>query len=474
MGSKFVSLDESIATVSDVVAEKESRFTPTAIRLSVFRYAERARIPVTVSVSLAVFGLQAIHSILLARLFGPVGRGEYGTVVFYAQTMIYIGLMGTHYSIARCATQIAVDPSLPQFYPPKKSRNSPSEARSDAGYPALQRTAFRVGAITGVLSMLFAMALCWIGLPESKQYLMPLCLVCTLMLPAEHLRLTAQAVDHGRGEFARYNLSRLFAATIFPVFVMVLVWLPYRNLQLVAWLTVIVSMLAYLFYWLISDTRNVWSGGRLSAWRLVREAFPDGILVLANVMYERLAILLVIWGVSFADQGYYLTALPIATLLMVAPNAIELFAFRAAANPNQSISMKAGLRAAGMVCAVQMLVLLLLQFSLTPLVLVLFGEAFREAIPVARILIFAMAFSGLTIVGEGYLRGRQMASVGVYTRVVAVIVMLVSAVGLTSTTPLLRIAIAVTIGQVVNVLLIAAFLLRDVKLRNLSEDGEGQ
>lgn len=410
-----------------------------------------ARVPVTVGVSLIVFGLQAIHAILLSRLLGPTGRGEYGTAVFYAQTMIYIGLLGTHYSIARHATREEVSPTQ------------------------LQRSAVRVGLVTGILSMLIAAGFCLLGLPSDKQYLLPLCLICTLLLPAEHLRITAQAVDHGRGKFNRYNLSRLFAAAVFPCLVLVLYLTQYSSLQLIAWFTVLVSIVAYVFYWVISDTKQVLGPARPHPMSLIRDGLPDGGLVLANDLYDRLAIFLVLWFTSLTDQGLFLTALPLSTMLLVAPNALELFAFRFAADPSKRLTVPSFFKYGSLVLLVQGVAVVGLQIALAPLLVFLFREEFIDAIPVARVLICAMALGGITIVAEGYLRGREMTRVALYGRVVAMLVMFAAVMWLSDGSPLIRVATAALLGYGASALMAAIFVLRDAvrRQRQFVADSQG-
>lgn len=406
-----------------------------------------SRVPITVLVSLVVFGLQAVHSVILARLLGPEGRGEYGTIVLFSQTMLYVGLVGTHYSIARAAT------------------------RGVAAVGALQAAAFRVGLMTGIGSTLIAATLCLVGLPDEKRYLLPLALICTLLLPCEHLRLTAQAVDHGRGSFNRYNASRLFAAAVFPLLMLVLFLGQVRDLTWIAWATVLTSVVGYVFYWLISDQKSVLQPpsaterSSAKARNLIREGRSDGALVVANDLFDRLATLLVLWLASFEDQGYYLTALPAATLLLVAPNAFELFAFRKAADESHRLSLRELQKFGAGFIFIQVFVAAGLMLCIAPLIHLVYTEDFSGSIPIAKVLIAAMAANGLTIIGEGYLRGRHLAKLGVYTRVVSAPIMVVGALGISSLSPTLRIAVAVFLGHLVNAALVLALVYLDVKKR---------
>ena len=48
----------------------------------------------TVGFAFAIVALQLGQGVLLARLLGPQGRGEYATAVLYVQMLLYIGLLG--------------------------------------------------------------------------------------------------------------------------------------------------------------------------------------------------------------------------------------------------------------------------------------------------------------------------------------------------------------------------------------------
>ncbi|MCA9132183.1 MAG: hypothetical protein KDA45_03480 [Planctomycetales bacterium] len=396
----------------------------------------------TVGTSFAVFGLQAIHAILLARLLGPTGRGEYGTAMFYAQTMIYIGLAGSQYSIARHAANLT------------------------GGSAALQRSALRVGLRTGLAAMLIAMSLSLLALPAEKSYLLPLCLICALLLPAEHLRLTALAVDHGRGAFNRYNFARIAGATVFPMLLLPLFLYGVDNLWLIAPLTVLVSAAGYLLYWAVSDTRQVWKGVIAPPpGQLLREGVPDAFAVLATDLYDRLGMFLVLWLVTFEEQGHYLTAIPAVSLLLVGPNALALFAFNFGADQAHPLSQRRAFQLAIMVLLVQAASYWVLSFWLQPLLLLLYGEAFRDALPVASVLLIAAALSGCAIVGDGYLRGRGRSSLGVWTRLASGVVMLLAVLAWTSVSPLLRVAMATALGHGFNLLLTASLIFRDIRAR---------
>ncbi len=87
----------------------------------------------TVSVAFATVGLQLAQGIILARLLGPQGRGEYATAVFWSHFLMFIGLFGGIELICRYANDVTFD----------RIR--------------LRRSALWLGIVTGIATMVVAM-----------------------------------------------------------------------------------------------------------------------------------------------------------------------------------------------------------------------------------------------------------------------------------------------------------------------------
>ncbi len=382
----------------------------------------------SVGSSFAVFGLHAIHAILLARLLGPTGRGEYGTAMFYTQTMIYIGLAGSLYSIARFA------------------------AKPDSRVGSLRGTAVKVGLLTGTASMAIAIGLSLIAVPSDKRYLLPMCVICSLMLPIEHVRLTSLAVDHGRGQFTRYNISRVFSAAVFPVIVAVFYATETKSLSLIAAMTVLSPTIGLAFYFAIFGSKKTTFSGPPSSREVLRDGRSDGLAVLASDLFDRLGNFWLLWLVSLEDYGFYVTALPAASLLLVAPHTFALYSFRAA-NTQSLLSVSKLLRYAGLVMLFQLIALAIMLLALDPLLAILFGDAFNGISAVAQILLVAMAANGSALVGDGFLRGRGKAHYGIWSRSMAAAAMAAATVCLPIGDALQRVAVAMTIGYGVNAII---------------------
>ena len=159
--------------------------------------------------------------------------------------------------------------------------------------------------------------------------------------------------------------------------------------------------------------------------RLIREGVPNAVALLASDFLNRLDVFLIVWLVPLTTQGFYAAAVPAASLLIVAPNTMALFAFNAGARHEESTHLS---RLAGTVAAVvafQALAAAAFALVIDPLLTFVYGEPFRGAVPFALALIPAAGLNGCALVAEGYLQGRGRATVGVWCRMFGALAMLV-------------------------------------------------
>lgn len=147
----------------------------------------------TLGSSFLLFAIFTVQGVLLARTLEPQGRGEYATVILYTRMLTFIGLLGVNFAIVRRA------------------------ALAKGILSQLSRSAQRVGLLTGLGTMVVVIVLSLIALPQGKEHLALLCIVCATTLPLEQVRINLNAVDQGSGNFARFNAGRLLAAAAMPL-----------------------------------------------------------------------------------------------------------------------------------------------------------------------------------------------------------------------------------------------------------------
>lgn len=395
----------------------------------------------TIGTSFVVFAMQAVQGIILARILGPQARGEYGTAVFYTQTLTYVGLLGTMFAIARRAAQ-------------------------ERPLGNLRRAALRVGILTGLGTMGLVTILSLAALPAEKAYLAPLCVACSLMLPWEHMRLSLLAVDHGSGAFARYNANQLVGAMAFPT-LLLLLWLSGSQSPTLAALLLILVPLVGLAFRLATEREPVLFGPASPPPRtLIREGFPYLFSVVASDLFARLDVFLILWLASFTVQGYYAAAVPAANLLIVAPNALALFAFNAGAATGRPRSLRSVLAAAAGVAGFQTVAALAFAAVLPTLIVLVYGREFLDAVPLAWALLPAYALNGCALVADAYLRGRGKAGIGVCSRLAGAGVMGIATALLYGRWHELSVPLAASAGHAINALWILLAVAFDVRNRS--------
>jgi antigen flippase len=394
----------------------------------------------TVVTSFVLFGLMTVQGILLARMLGPEGRGQYGTAVFYTQTLIYIGLLGSHYAVARWAARRA----------------------SDLG--SLWRSTFRLGILTGVGTMLIVSLLAFWGLPPEKEYLAWLCVLCSIYLPLEHIRLLWLAIDHGRGDFDRYNRSRLVAQVAFPAFLAIAWFSGSTTVKTVSLLFALAPVVGLTYQCLTKPNFSPSTNSRRgpSVKRILQRGKPYAMSVLVSDLCDRIDMFLFLWLTNFTIQGYYAAAVPAANLLLVVPIALSLFAFNAGSRRELLTTTRSVWKNSAMILVVQLASAGIFALLLEPLMVLVYKEPFRAAVPLALRLLPAYAIAGCGRVAEAYLQGRNKAILGVYSRLAGAAAMCVFIYFGFSRWHELSIPMGATVGYCVSSSMLLAAILLDV------------
>jgi enterobacterial common antigen flippase len=395
----------------------------------------------TVATSFVLFGLMTLQGIFLARMLGPEGRGQYATAVFYTQTLTYIGLLGTQHAIARWA------------------------ARRHGDAARLWQATVRLGSLTGLLTMLVVAILAYTALPAEKAYLAPLCVLCSLFLPLEHVRHLGLSVDQGRGNFRHYNLSRLVAGCAFPL-LLAAAWLSGAHTPLIASMLFAAGPLLGLAFQRLSNPTTAsaeMSRRGPTAKRILQRGKPYALAVLVSDLCDRLDIFLFLWLTSFTAQGYYAAAVPAANLLLIVPIALSVFAFNAGARRERRSSPAKVWKTSLAILGIQILAAVAFAVVLEPLMVLVFGEAFRGAVPLTLALLPAYTIAGCGRIAEAFLHGRNKAIVGVYARLAGAAAMCVFIYFAFDRWKEMSIPLGSLVGHVVSVTLILTTMLMDAR-----------
>ena len=233
------------------------------------------------------------------------------------------------------------------------------------------------------------------ALPNDRQYLIPLCLAASLILPFEHVRLMLLAVDHGSAFFSRYNVIQLVSAVAFPTLLIASYGLGVTSTGSVILLAVVASTLGATIA-MVGQRQGVIRGTAFPSKRtLIWEGRQFAVSVVAANLFNRIDMLLVIWLASVTTQGYYTAAAAATSLLIVAPNALALFSFNSGARAKDSTDIRGLLRGGIAVAVFQGTTALAFAVILPTLIVLVFGEPFRQAIPLAVAIVPGYAIAGV-------------------------------------------------------------------------------
>ena len=412
--------------------------------------------------TLSTFAIFLGQGVMVARLLGPAGRGEFGTAIYFPRDLfLYVGLLGSVELITSYA------------------------ARGNGNLFRLRISAIRLGLVTGTLTAIVSALLAMgVLIPIQKAYLIPYALVFCLFLPFEHLQLTISSVDRGAGNYSRYNWNRLIFAAAFPAMIGIAYCLQLSDRTGISWLWLtciiyvgskIVGVLPTL--WSVWPSREEWKAGKSAAdstasdsaappktWRWLLEGRFYALSMLATELFERLDVLLILVLATVTDAGYYLgVAVPAATLLVVVPNALGVFTFNAGADHNRQFSVRQVVKWALLTVGFQLLATALLAAVLGHVIIFVFGNDYQPAILLALWLLPVGATKGCVQAADAFLKGRGKPLVGVWARATSIVVMLGIVAVTYSHLELLSIPMAACLGQIISFLIILAAIIADVK-----------
>ncbi|MCM2374062.1 lipopolysaccharide biosynthesis protein [Aporhodopirellula aestuarii] len=391
----------------------------------------------TVGFAFAIVALQMTQGILLARLLGPEGRGQYATTVLYVQMLLYVGLFGGLEVICRYA----------------------AEGKTELHH--LRRAAMWLGITTGAITTVLVIACNAFALPDEKRFLMPLGWLCAISVIGQHVMLIMTAVDRGAGKFVAYNVLRFVSAAAFPTLLLIAAIVTEVTLEL-ACVLFVASTLIGMAACLVGLKQPLSGPSEPPVKQLLSESRPYGISMLASDFFERIDLLLVMWLIPLVTQGFYAAMVPVVYPLTVIPNTLGIFLFNAGADESRSLTTRDVHRILGGSIAIQTVSTIAFMMVIGPLVNLVYGAEFDPAVKFALWLAPVSAIKGILQGLDSYVKGRGRPLASIRCRIVAVIAMIIVVAALLESQGAVAIAIAALVGQVICLVWLSAIVYTDV------------
>jgi O-antigen/teichoic acid export membrane protein len=391
----------------------------------------------TVGVAFAIVVVQMAQGILLARLLGPEGRGQYATAILYSQLLLYVGLFGGLEVVCRYAAEGKVD------------------------LTRLRRAAMWLGITTGVFTAILAIVGNVVALPADKRFLMSLGCLCAFSVIGQHVMLIMTAVDRGASDYPAYNRHRFIAAGAFPLLLLVAAVVTEVTLTL-ACVLFLVASLASMATCVIGLEQPIAGQSEPPVKQLLADSRPYALSSFATDLFERLDLMLVMWFVPLTIQGYYAAMVPVVYPLIVIPNTLGIFLFNAGADERKGLTKRDVHRILGGSIAIQTVSTVAFMLLVGPLVRLVYGEAFAPAVVFALWLAPVSAIRGVLQGLDSYVKGRGRPLASIRCRIAAATAMLVVAWWYLPTDGAIAIAKAALVGQVICLVWLSAIVYADV------------
>ena len=380
----------------------------------------------TFATSIFIQACTVLQGILLARLLGPVGRGEFASVILWPNIFAGVGILGFNMVIARYA-----------------GRGTSPEG--------LTKTAVRAALVTSTFTVVTCAITIPFLLPAEKLHLLPATYLFLLFIPFNHLALNLQAIDHGIGNFRWLNATR---ALLYPIFFsgIIICWLTSSDKVL----GVTIALLAANFG--VAATRLIARSPALTrskshcgvgAKNLLKESAPYVTAGIISMLYTQMDKALLIWLLPSRQIGWYMAAYAAATSINVLNSSIGIVQFSASTQATTGQGFPAiatALRQGGILTIIGAICLTALLPVLLPVV---YGDEFLPAIKIAYTLLPGLLLAGFGNIMHEALRGQGKPVSAVISKLFGLATMAVIGISLAAPLGVIGIAFGYVAGELV-------------------------
>lgn len=335
-----------------------------------------------------------LQGIILARLLGPEGRGEVAAIILWPNFFSGIFVFGTKTYIALLS---AKNNSKDLFIPVSL-----------------------LGLITGLLGFIF----CYISVPfllgESNKELFEIARLFSLVIVINHVAGAYLSIDQGRGDFNKYNFSRLILNPLYLTFLVFIFFFDFLSVEstivslLVANFVVLLIRLIYLLKEGVNNTIM------FSPLRILKQSVSFGLADLAIPIYQYLDQSILIWLLGTLSLGYYTVALTASSVLGVVSTTIATLSFTNSANSTNQDKFVSTFKFTA-ICFIFLSVAL--AFFMPILLPMIYGDDFKSAVFPAILLLISAYFKGQGLILEQTYRGASKPFIGLVSRVVSIFLM---------------------------------------------------
>jgi len=390
----------------------------------------------TFGASVIIQAFTVVQGIIIARLLGPIGRGEYATVILWPSVFAAIGIFGTNIALARAAARAGQ-------------------------YDAVIRTSILLAIITAPIAALLCYFCLPYLLPQSEMHLLGLSRVFVTFILLNHLGVNLVAVDQGAGKFRRFNFTR---ALLYPVYVAFLIVLWVKGINQVKWaaLGLLAANLAVVLVRLSLVLKDMRLWGRLySPIRAIRESIRFGLVGAAMPLYLQADKAILLWLLGAENLGLYVVALSAGGAIGSITNSAAMVSFTAAAQVERGEGFEKIAKTFRLSALLWLFFGGILAIAMPLLLPLVYGSEFASAVNPARLLIAGWAFAGLANLLDQSMRGQGRPFAGLEGRLAGITVIAMLGMALSQPWGLMGMCMAFILGQLVCMIVLVYCTMRN-------------
>ncbi|OBQ55584.1 hypothetical protein VQ01_09100 [Tamlana sp. s12] len=362
--------------------------------------------------------LTVFQGILVSRFLGPVGKGAFESIILWPNLFASLSNFGTKSGISIYAAK-------------SKSKG-------------LIKPAILSGLITGTLGVLVCYLLVPIILEGTDIELVKLTQFFSLFILVNHMASAILSIEHGQGNFKKYNFFRLI---LNPIYLLSLI-----SLKLLGKLTIETCIYALFFssaivliLRLIGNLNSFKLKSHVTIKNIFKVSFSFGLADFLMPIYQYFDKALLLFLLGSTQLGFYSVALTAAGVLSVISGSIATIAFTHSAQNKHS--KKEVIKSVRLTFLAYVLLGVPLAFLLPYFIPFVYGSAFEPSVLPSIILIFSSCFQGLGLIIEQSIRGAGNPYKGLISRLVSIIFMGVLGVLLSDSLGLIGVALAFVVAQ---------------------------
>ena len=352
----------------------------------------------TFGANLFIQGCTIVQGILLARLLGPVGRGEFAAVILWPSLFAAIGLFGVGTALAR-------------------------RAGTETDHAALTRAGLILGFGLAVVTSVTCYLIMPLLLKGEGASLLRMSRGFVPFIFFNHMTLVFVSIDQGGGNFKAFNWTRVLVNPIYLAMVTAL-WLSGANEVFPFALALMTANAVLLLLRSIQFRReNRFLGPVCPLRPIARDAVRFGLADLLSPLYQQIDKALLLYLLGVRNLGYYTVALAASSVAGSLASALSSVAFGISA---QEKGAEAFARISKVFRCSAWAWLMMgtgLAIAMPVLLPFVFGKEFAPAIWPAILLLPGGVFAGQASILEQSLRAQGRAFVGLEARIIGLISM---------------------------------------------------